>query len=113
MPTMSEADSDSGSEDELFKPRTKTKEEKFKEEQEYQEFAKDRLAEKNPTQTLATLLKVCAVLLCSPIHGLIELCIYIKCIHARKYTHTIMHTRVLSYVYILPTCIDGPEISQV
>jgi hypothetical protein len=52
------ADSGSESEDELFKPRSKTRDEKVKEDQEYQEFAKDRLAEKNPTQTLATLLKV-------------------------------------------------------
>ena len=47
-----------GSDDDLFVPRKKGKDEKMKEDREYEEFARDRLAEKNPTQTLATLLKV-------------------------------------------------------
>jgi protein KRI1 len=47
-----------GSDDDLFVPRKKGRDEKIKEDREYEEFARDRLAEKNPTQTLATLLKV-------------------------------------------------------
>jgi protein KRI1 len=49
--------SDESSGDDLFVPRSKSKAEQSKDDAEYAEFAKDRLAEKDPTQTLASLLK--------------------------------------------------------
>eukprot|EP00960_Hanusia_phi_P013926 408786-Hanusia_phi.AAC.1 len=45
------------SDDDLFVPKSKSKEDTFKEDKEYEEFAKDRMAENDPSQTLAMLLK--------------------------------------------------------